>query len=89
MGDNTDSEAYIHTWVHGEVTWRAYNVCFIYDKMLHHMTLFWLTGNHGGFAGSTRHGFVDQRSPIAVEASGDEFHFTFLWMWCHPCSGQR
>ena len=28
MGDNTDSEAYIHTWVHGEVAWRAYPVNF-------------------------------------------------------------
>ena len=53
MGDNIDNNAYIHTWVHGEVTCRAYHVCFRDYWMLHHMTLFWLTVNHGGFAGAT------------------------------------
>ena len=52
MGDNTDSGAYIHTWVHGEVLRSAYHVCFKDYWMLHHMTLFWLTRNHGGFAGT-------------------------------------
>ena len=31
----------------------AYHVCFRDDWMSHHMALFWLTGNHGGFVGAT------------------------------------
>ena len=51
MGDNTDSGAYIHTWVHGEDTGSAYHVCLRDYWMLHHMALFWLTGNHGDSTG--------------------------------------